>query len=189
MWFHDGVRKRDPDGGWRRTATRNVFECPFLTVRQDDITLPNGERIQYHVIERGHFTTVVPIRSDGQVVMERIHRWPLQAWTLECPSGGIEAENPEEGARRELLEETGYVAKELIHLGNYAASDGYSDERMDVFLAPDVRDTGVPTLEATEQIEIELHSLAALKQMVLKGELEDAPSALSILLAAERLGT
>lgn len=150
--------------------------------------LPTGERIQYHVVERGHFTMVVPLRSDGQVVMERIHRWPLQAWTLECPSGGIEDESPELAARRELLEETGYVAEELVHLGNYAASDGYSNERVDIYLAENVRDTGVPALEPTEQIEIELHSLGVLKEMVLNGEMDDAPSALSILLAAAHLG-
>jgi ADP-ribose pyrophosphatase len=138
-------------------------------------------------VEHPGFVVIVPLLSDGRVVMERIYRYPLQRLNLECPSGGLEGEAPEIAARRELEEETGYRADRLIDLGKYAASSGISDEEFCVFLATDVRPDGVLRREITEDIEIELIPLADLHSMVLRGEITDAPSALAILLASEAL--
>jgi len=128
---------------------------------------------------------IVPLLSDGRVVMERIYRYPLRRVQLECPSGGLDGEAPEIAARRELEEETGYRADRLIGLGQYAASSGISDEEFSVFLALDVRADGVLRREITEDIEIELIPLAELRAMTLRGEITDAPSVLAILLASE----
>jgi ADP-ribose pyrophosphatase len=119
--------------------------------------------------------------------MERVYRWTLDDWLLECPSGGLDGEPPEIAARRELEEETGYRAGALEHLGHFAASDGYSNERFDAFLARDVRPDGTPCREPTEQMEIELHPMEALRALALRGGLLDAPTSLAVLLAAERL--
>ena len=94
---------------------------------------------------------------------------------------------PEIAARRELEEETGYRAGALEHLGRFAASDGYTNERFDAYLARDVTPDGTMAREVAEQMEIELHTMASLRDRVLRGEIEDAPSALAILLAAERV--
>jgi ADP-ribose pyrophosphatase len=117
--------------------------------------------------------------------MERIYRYPLQRVNLECPSGGLDGEEPEAAARRELEEETGYRARRMIGLGKYAASSGISDEEFSVFLAMDVSADGVLRREITEDIEIELIPLAELCALALRGEITDAPSALAILLASE----
>ena len=172
---------------WRRTASEVVFACPWLSVRRDRVRLPGGESIAYHVVQRGPWAMVVPVRADGRVVMERVWRWPTGRWTLECPSGGLDGDAPEAGARRELEEETGYRAGEMLHLGHFAASNGYSNERYDVYLALDVTPDGVLQREATEEIEIELHDLDDLRRRILAGELEDGPSSLAILLAWEKL--
>ena len=149
--------------------------------------LPGGEEIQYNVVVHPGWALVVPLLDDGRVVMERVYRWPLRATLLECPAGGCDGDPPEVAARRELEEETGYTARSLEHLGNFAASDGYSDERYDVYLATGLARDGEVCHEVTEQIEIELFPLQDLRAMALRGEIEDGPSALAILLAAERL--
>ena len=182
-----GAMTRD-DGGWRRRAWRYVFECPWFKVRQDDLTLPGGDEIQYHTVEHPGWVMVVPLLGDGRVVMERIYRWTVGATFLECPAGALDGETPEEAARRELEEETGYLAGRLHPLGRFAASNGYSDEWYHVFVAEELREGGRIARESTEQMEIELHPLDSLREMALAGELPDAPTALSILLASSRSG-
>ena len=177
----------DAEAGWTRLRTRTPFECPWFRVRQDDIRLPNGREITYNVVEHGGFAMIVPVLADGRVVMERVYRWTLDDWLLECPSGGLDGQPAEQAARRELEEETGYLAGRLDHLGRFAASNGYANERFDVFLARDVRAGGTVAREDTEQMEIELVPFEALRERALAGQIADAPSALALLLAAAHL--
>lgn len=180
--------KARPNPGWSRNATRLAFECPWFRVRQDEVRLPGGEEITYNVVEHDGWAMIVPILEDGRVLMERIYRWTLDDWLLECPSGGCDGDAPEVAARRELEEETGYRSTSLEHLGNFAASDGYTNERYDIYLARDVRPDGTMKREATEaDMELEILPIAELRERALAGEITDGPTALAILLAASRL--
>jgi ADP-ribose pyrophosphatase len=172
-------------GGWRRRASRTLFESPWLRLRQDDVTLPGGEDITYSYIDHGGYVVVVPILEDARVVMERIHRYAVGRTLLECPSGGLDGEDAVTAARRELEEETGYRAGRVVHVGAFYGSTGISNERFDVCVASDLSADGTIRREATEQIEVELHPLQGLRERALRGEIEDGPSALAILLAAE----
>lgn len=176
------------DGGWRRRARRTLFESPWFRLRQDDITLPSGEDITYTWLEHPGYVVVVPLLDDGRVVMERVYRHTVQRTLLECPSGGLDGEDARTAARRELEEETGYRAGRVEHLGRFFGSVGISNERFDVCLATQLRDDGQIRREATEQIEVELRDLAWLRDRALRGEIEDAPSALALAIAALRLG-
>ncbi len=172
---------------WVRRSSRYLFESAWFKLRQDELTLPAGDEITYTVVEHPGFAVVVPMLEDGRVVMERIYRYTVGRTLLECPSGGREEDDPETCARRELEEETGYRAGRLTHLGHFVASSGISDEEYDAYLATELTDDGRMRREVTEEIEIELVPLPELHSMVLRGEVEDGPSALAILLAAERL--
>jgi len=108
------AKRRPSDGGWRRRATRYLFQSRWFNLRQDDITLPGGEEIQYHVVEHEGWVLVVPLTDEGDVVMVRVYRWTLQDWVLECPSGGRDGEPPETAARRELEEETGKLRRQAL---------------------------------------------------------------------------
>jgi len=175
------------DGGWRRGASRYLFESPWFNVRQDRVRLPDGAEIPYTWIEHPGYAMVVPLLDDGRVVLERVYRYTVQETLLECPSGGLDGEPPEVAARRELLEETGYEAGHLEPLGSFWGSDGISNERCHLFLATRLRDTGRTTLEPTEQIEIERIPLRSAVERALAGEIEDAPSALALILAGHRV--
>jgi ADP-ribose pyrophosphatase len=181
------VSGSEDDAGWVRTGQRKLFESEWYNVRQDDIRLPDGQTIEYHVVEHPGSVMVVPLLDDGRIVMERIYRWPLRKWMFECPSGALEGDSPEQAARRELEEETGYRAHHLESLGSFAASDGYSNERLHLFLARGVRREGDARLESTEAIETQLWDFTELHAMAERGEIEDAPTALAILLARVRL--
>lgn len=178
---------RDRAGGWRRLGSDRPFACPWFGVRRDHVLLPDGERIAYHVLEQPGWVMVVPLLPGGEVLLERVHRWPLGTWQLECPSGGNDGQAPEDAARRELREETGHGAGALEPLGRYAASSGHANERFDLFLARDLRPAGPPARERTEQIELVTIPFAEACAMARRGEIADGPSALALLLAESRL--
>jgi ADP-ribose pyrophosphatase len=175
------------DGGWVRRSSQYLFESKWFRLRQDRLTLPDGADIEYTLVEHGGYAVVVPILPDGRVVMERIYRHTLQETVLECPSGGLDGDEPEQAARRELLEETGYAAGRLELLGHYYGSSGISDEAFWVFLATELRDTGSVSREPTEQMELELMPLDRLVAMALAGEVTCGPSALSLVLVSRHL--
>ena len=131
--------------------------------------------------------TAKTLLDDGRVVMERIYRYTVGRTLLECPSGGLDGEDAETAARRELEEETGYVAAEIRRLGTFYGSTGISNERYHVCLATGLREDGEIRREATEQIEVCLLPLGELRERAARGELEDGPSAFAILLAAREL--
>ena len=173
------------DGGWRRKASRYLFESRWFKLRQDELTLPNGDDITYTVVEHPGYVMVVPLLDDGRVVMEHVYRYPVQRTLLECPSGGLDGEAPDVAGRRELEEETGYRALTMAHLGRFTGSNGYSDETFDLFLATGLSADGTIRRENTEQIEVVLMPFAELRAMAAQGAIEDAPSALALLLAWE----
>ena len=130
---------------------------------------------------------VLPIRDDGHVVMEHIYRHPLGRWLLECPAGGLDGEDPITAGRRELEEETGYRATSWEHVGSFFVASGHSNERMEVVVARGLSDDGRVDREHTEQIELEWLPLDVLIARARRGEIEDAPSALALLLYAARM--
>lgn len=181
-------RVADDDPGWTRRSSRYLYESRWFDVRQDEVSLPNGDEITYTWIEHGGFVVIVPVLDDRRLVMERIYRYTLGRTALECPSGGRDGESPERAAHRELEEETGYRATALQHLGHFVASSGISNEAYEVFLATGLRADGRVERENTEQIEVELWSAADLRRELAEGRVDDGPSALALRLALERPG-
>ena len=83
--------------------------------------LPDGTDITYTMVEHPGYAMVVPLLDDGRVVLERVYRYTVQETLLECPSGGVDPGDatPEHTARRELEEETGFLAGQLTELGAF----------------------------------------------------------------------
>ena len=130
---------------------------------------------------------VVPLLDDGRVILEHVYRHTVQETVIECPSGGLDQDTPEVAARRELEEETGWVAGKLEPLGSFFGSDGISNEVCHLFLATELRQTGKMHREPTEQIELELMPFDRAIELAVSGKIADGPSVLSLLLAERRL--
>jgi ADP-ribose pyrophosphatase len=120
----------------RKLDSTAVFEGEFLNVRRDSVTLPDGKQTSREYIVHPGAAVIIALTGAGHVVMERQYRYPLEREFLELPAGKIDpGEDPLETARRELLEETGYVASHWRHLGVMHPVISYSTERIEIFLA------------------------------------------------------
>src|SRR5688500_4399882 len=97
------------DGGWKRLSSRYLFESRWYRLRQDEVVLPDGQPTRYTLVEHPGYAMAVPVLDDGRVLLERIYRYPLRQTMLECPSGGLDGDAPQQAAGRELEEETGWA--------------------------------------------------------------------------------
>ena len=172
------------ENSWRTLGRDYLYESPWCAFRVDDVELPGGTRIEYGVLESGGFAAVVPVTDAGGVVLVRQWRQPLDAFTLELPSGGVDAdEQPEHAARRELTEETGYRAESLEHLASVHTSAGRSTEVCHLFRCTAVRVERGPRPEPTEFIQVVELPLGDVLSKVSDGTITGAATVLGLLLA------
>ena len=117
-------------------GTRRVFDGKRVRVRVDDVRLPSGRQTVREVVEHPGAVAIVPVTDDGRVLLIRQYHHAIGRALLGLPAGTLEpGEPPEETARRELIEETGYSAGRLTELVSYYVSPGYTDERLTIFRA------------------------------------------------------
>jgi ADP-ribose pyrophosphatase len=119
-----------------RLDSELIYEGDFIQVRKDKVLLPDGAVSSREYINHPGAVAVLAILDNGNLVMERQYRYAPQREFIELPAGKIDqGEDILVCAKRELLEETGYVASEWIHLSTAWPCIGYADERMEYFLA------------------------------------------------------
>jgi len=113
-----------------------VYDGNFIQVHKDCVSLPDGSQSTREYIKHPGAVAILALLDNGNLVMERQYRYPPQREFIELPAGKIDhGEDILITAQRELLEETGYVAREWKHLSTVWPCIGYADERMEYFLA------------------------------------------------------
>ena len=177
---------------YERVASERVFVGSHLTVRRDTWRAPNGRAHDFEVVETPDAVVIVPIDGDGNVLLVRQHRAGPHRVLLELPAGGVDdGETPEEGAQRELREETGHAAAHLRLLGDFWTVPGFGTERMYAFLATDLREDPLPPDE-DEGLTVERMPFAKAVEAARSGQIPDVKSIAALLLAepivAEVLG-
>jgi ADP-ribose pyrophosphatase len=171
-----------------RLSSRTVFTGRRVEVRVERLRLPNGEEHDFELIHHPGAAAVVPLLGSGEVLMLRQYRHATGGWLLEIPAGTRDAgETPEECARRELREETGFAAGALEPLGWVWTTPGFADERIWLYLATALS-TGRQALERDELLTLERLPLAQAVAMAAAGGIVDAKSVAALLRAAARLG-
>ena len=163
---------------WKLVDTKLLCSSKFLSVFDDTVVLPSGKEITYTKIELQNFVSILPV-TEGNVVMIEILRYPRNCLSLEIPSGHIEeGEAPKESAFRELVEETGYRAGQLVSMGSFNPLSR-STQRAYLFLAKDLK-KGVQKLEETEQINVKLVPVSDLEKILTDGKVTHAPTLLAL---------
>lgn len=156
-------------------AGDTVFKGRLLEVRKDRVRLPNGqESVREYIVHPGA-VVILAFLPNGNLLFERQFRYPLRRVFLELPAGKIDAgEAIIDTAKRELLEETGHVAGEWEHLGVMHPCIGYSDERIEVFLARGLRRVGDQQLDHNEFLDVVELAPAEARRAVWDGRITDA---------------
>lgn len=162
-------------------SSQTVFKGALLEVRKDRVSLPNGVDSTREYIVHPGAVVILAFLDNGNLLFERQFRYPLRRVFIELPAGKIDpGETIFETARRELLEETGYLATEWEHLGQMHPCIGYSDERIEIFIARGLSLTSDGQLDHNEFLEVIELSPVAAREAVWTGLITDAKTITSL---------
>ncbi len=169
--------------------SETVHDGTLLRVRVDTVRLPSGNEKAREVVEHPGAIALVPLLDDGRVVLVRQWRHAVGQVLLEVPAGTREAgEEPITTAARELAEETGYTARELVPLGAFYTAPGFCTENIHVFLALGLTE-GNATPEDDEGIALTRLPLADIPAAIARGDLRDAKSIAAVAMTQHYLAT
>lgn len=164
----------------KKIRTIATLSAHSFSVSLDDVLLQNGASGRRIRIDHPEAAAVVPFVSDEHLLMVRQFRYALGKETLEIPAGKMDpGEKPEECARRELLEETGFEADLFQSVLTYAPAIGYSNELIHIFSARQLRKMNAE-VDEREISSVEKVSLDQLKDMVGRGLIEDGKTLLAL---------
>jgi len=175
--------------GWERLGSERLLSNRYFSLRSDRLRLPDGQiKDPYFVLERPDAAIIVPVTESNEVVLVRQYRPPLEMMELGLPAGLVEeGERPEEAARRELAEETGYTGGEWELLGSLASSPSLKDNWAYLFLARGVEETAAPDPDEHELVEVVKVPLEDLRGLVQAGKIVSSSGVAAVMLALERL--
>ena len=172
----------EPDAHLREStvASRQVYQGHFLDVRQDRVRLPDASEATREYVRHPGAVMVVPLLPDGRLVMERQWRYPLGRAMLEFPAGKLDpGETPLACGIRELVEETGYRAREWARAGVIHNAIAYSNEAIEIWFARGLT-AGPARLDAGEFLEVLTLSEAELAAAARRGEVTDAKTLIGL---------
>ena len=166
-----------------KLSSITVYDGKLLHVKCDLVRLPNGREASREWIQHPGAAAVLPMLSDGRVVLVRQYRYPVQSVTLEIPAGKLDGlEDPMECAKRELAEETGYRATEWVSLGAVATSPGFCNEVIHLYLAKGLT-MGETNWDPDEYVELEYYTVDELLEAIKNEDIKDGKSLAGLMLA------
>ena len=172
---------------WKRLSSKNIVNDRWLLLRADTCELPNGQVIEpYYVLEEKEYVHICAQDEQGQVLIVEQYRYAADTVCFELP-GGV-AENGEtllETAKRELLEETGYVAETWTEVGQSFANPARQINQVHVFLARNLTRQAEQKLDETEDISCSFVSVPEIKRMIVETKFSQALHVASFYTALE----
>ena len=167
----------------KQISTKRIYDGKIVNLRVDTILLPNGREATREIIEHVGAVCVVPVMPDGTTYMVRQYRYPFPEAVLEIPAGKLDAgEQPVDAANRELEEEIGMKASELIYMGEFRPSVAYDMEVIHMYLARGLVKTH-QHLDEDEFLNIEAYPLDQIYSMILDNQLTDGKTIAAVLKA------
>lgn len=176
---------------WKCLDSKLVYENRFFKVRQDDVQLPNGQKIKWTYWDSNDSAMVLGMTEDKKLVMIRQYRYMVDEQVIEFPSGQLkENEPPDAAAKREFEEETGYTCSSLINLGVFYETYGQLNRKIYFFFANDIKKSQQRQDEGEdlyENISVELVEFEKAVELALENKLVAMGSALAVLLLKEKI--
>ena len=163
--------------------SKTLFEGNILKLSVDTVKLPDGRHATREMVTHPGAVGIVPITQDGKFVLVRQYRYPIGQITLEIPAGKLEAgEEIDACAKRELVEETGFIAGQMKKVTAIYTTPGFSNEIIHLYVARDLKKTQ-QHLDDDEFINVEYYSPQEIKQFIKNSVICDAKSLVGLLMA------
>lgn len=175
---------------WKVLSSEYLHKKEWLTVRKDTCQLANGAIIpEFYVNEYADWVNVFALTNEGKVLMVRQYRHGIAAVGIELPGGVIdEGETPEEAARRELLEETGYTFESFTYLGKISANPSTTNNFLHMFLAENGKKVAEQKLDETEEVDVLICSIEEVKNLVKENKIMQSLHVNNIFYALNKIG-
>ncbi|MDG0824748.1 NUDIX hydrolase [Staphylococcus equorum] len=158
----------------------SIYKGAIIDLEVHDIELPDGQTSKRELVYHNGAVAVCAINPDNQVILVRQYRKPAEKTLLEIPAGKLEInEERESAAKRELEEETGYIAENLELITEMYGSPGFSNEKISIYLAKDLK-IGEMNLDDDEFIELETYNIEEITIMLQNKEIEDAKTIIAL---------
>lgn len=191
VWRGITMGEDDSVEKWKTERTESLIDTRWVKVRRDAVALPNGQRIDdFYAITISDAAAIVALDDAGNVILKREYRYCYDRDLIEIPAGVFEPGETDglTVAKRELLEETGYVSDEWQYLGATVESAAKLTNHIHIYFANHCRRVSAQHLDATEALEVLLMPLERAVDMVMENEICCNSSAHGILRVARQLG-
>ena len=168
----------DHDAALKETCITSevAYQGPFMTVKCDTVRLPDGKHATREYVKHPGAVMVIPLFDDGRVLMETQYRYAMGKVMYEYPAGKLDPnEDSLTCAKRELLEETGYTAREYVYLTRVHPIISYSTEFIDIYVARGLT-PGERKLDDGEFLETFIAKVSDVSEWIRTGQLSDVKS-------------
>jgi ADP-ribose pyrophosphatase len=175
---------------WSTLSSTYIHKGPWATLRSDKCEMPDGTIVNdYYVLEYPNWANAVALTEDNKILMVRQYRHAANIVSLEIPGGVIEdGENPEEGMRRELLEETGYEFNSVELISTVYANPSTANNKTFCYLAKGGKKVQEQQLDEHERIIVEEYTIAQVKQLLADNKIAQALHCTGLFYALMKLG-
>ena len=181
----------EPVKAWQTLESEYIFKETWFNIRKDKVLKGSGREMdRYYVFEFTDWVTVLPITTDGKVILVKQYRYALGEFSYEIPGGVMDAHetDPLETAKRELREETGYAAAEIIKTATISPNPATQSNLMHCYLATGCEPKHMQELDENEEIELVFVTMEELKQLLRENKIIQSLHISSIFYTLMHLG-
>jgi 8-oxo-dGTP pyrophosphatase MutT (NUDIX family) len=162
---------------WKTLSTRVAYENPFMLVHEDQAINPAGKQTVYGYVEsKSDSVYVIPIDEEGSTYIIRQYRYPIKQEVWEFVAGRADNQQPENAAKRELLEETGLEADDITTVGDIYIADGITSFKSTICIARNLTKVTDRLGESDGILEVMRVSMDEVIKKILAGEIQCGPS-------------
>jgi 8-oxo-dGTP pyrophosphatase MutT (NUDIX family) len=171
--------------GWKINSEKKVYSSDLIELYEDSLNLSGTGKVYIRGI-RKDYSTVVPFVSNKEILVIKSYRHLVDSVQIEVPSGYIDkGESPEEAAIRELKEETGYSAQDVVPIGDYTLDYSMFEQKGHLFVAYNLVKVGNQSLGIMEKIGLEKLGVKEIKQLLFEGKILNAASIVALYRALD----